>query len=911
MSRERRQNVSDPLRNLHEQLPAADLEQGYQEIEEAEVVDVSNLPARLREPVDPPAASPSPVDVVFADIEDARNQPSPVEPVAIEAELPPQAEVPAEEPDEDLALWQQAVEAAEGLELPTNAGSFDNRADEVSPLPPAKKLVIRSRRASLTNVPYLPLLDADDHHHEDAFSHILSEMGSAQPDEHTLISFTFRKNPNYRPEASQWINAVQNGEEVDKTPAALKGLGAFGKFIGFFFKLLTFTIRRILHEARGGEEAPRWNRGEEAPQQPFRLGDDDKEVIKQAKTKLKEHAHFDVALRVAAFSTVNEEETAVAAGSLEVLANNLAQGFSAVGTAKQSLKWQKADDEGIDALLGLMPYDSPGLVLGNAELSNIAHVPDETTWPHGVKIPRSGLKPITPRRMPHRILGNDLTPGNGLMTIGELTGSVEGEDTIGMKVSDLDKHLIAFGKTGTGKSALLVRIVMGIAAANYPLVVNDVHGQLAEDILFALCLHYPERLKDIVLLDIKDDDFPPAINPLDVSNAQEIPGSVSGVLNMLAGNGLFMQSNSPRAVKYARQALTALAWANLKLPNDLGFKLGLLHVPLFFSSSGEGSEFRQLVTELCPVHEVRETFDYDQGRFETLSEAQKVEHTDVVVRVFNSFNEQPTVRRMFSTYNKLDIPALISQRKIVLVKLSRFGGSDELSMMIARMILPAILGSIDQWGRKRDPRTGEYSGIGCRVIADEIGRLFKATQEIPDILAEARKFDLGMIMAGQFADQLETDIRDAVFMNTFSKLSLNQDQKKTAGFETSIGNEATPITTGNLSELNPFEGYGNVLTEGGVSGPFSFRTLPPPEITFGPKLDALVEQVREQSRDLIASSTADADAIYGQGGELLAKTAIPALQEVVRKQSAQAVQDLPDPVFENETDSSDEFTWGA
>ena len=481
-----------------------------------------------------------------------------------------------------------------------------------------------------------------------------------------------------------------------------------------------------------------------------------------------------------------------------------------------------------------------------------------------------------------------------------------------MKVSDLDKHMVIFGKTGTGKSDLMTRQALGMVAANYPVVVNDVHGPLANAILNYICMYYPQRLKDVVLLDIKDEDFPAAINPLDVSDPSAIGEQVDSVMNMLATSENFTKGGSPRAEDYARRALTALAWANLKLPPEA--KLGLLHIPLFFETAdkGDGAEFRHLVTELCPLQDIKAYFDYDLGRFEQLNEATKIEHTGVVVRTFTSFREKVAVRRMFATTNKLDIPKLISNRSILLVKLARFGTSDDLSMMIARMILPQLLGSIEQWGRKEDEETGEITGIGCRLVIDEFGRASKASNGIASVLAEGRKKDFGVLMGLQNASQIEDPVmRDAVFANTFSKVSLTQDPKKTSGIEVSIGNQQQPISPEDLGELNPFEGYGNILTsDSQITGPFSFRTLQLPKLERGEVLKERRMQARHQSRALIASSAQEADARYGVGGELLYSSVKDALQEAVTKNHAEAVVDLPPaPVFEDEG-GPEEFSWG-
>ncbi|WP_348240159.1 hypothetical protein, partial [Salmonella enterica] len=84
---------------------------------------------------------------------------------------------------------------------------------------------------------------------------------------------------------------------------------------------------------------------------------------------------------------------------------------------------------------------------------------------------------------------------------------------------------------------------------------------------------------------------------------------------------------------------------------------------------------------------------------------------------------------------------LVSENKIVLVKLARFSHQAQLGEFVGSLIVPWLLASMDDWGRKKDSETGQYVGTGCRVFVDEAPRLFRSPDSsVIKALAEARKW---------------------------------------------------------------------------------------------------------------------------------------------------------------------------
>jgi hypothetical protein len=428
---------------------------------------------------------------------------------------------------------------------------------------------------------------------------------------------------------------------------------------------------------------------------------------------------------------------------------------------------------------------------------------------------------------------------------------------------DSPSNLFLVGRSyiPTHNSKLMEWLIFGVAKADYPLVVIDPHGQLSEDILNALIINAPERMDDIVYVDLGDEEWPVAYNPLDVSSYEQIEPTVDSVQQMLERELSLSRDSAPRAVNYAVQALQALCEANLYL-RDPETKCTLLHIITFF----QDAEFRQAVINFCSNQTVRESFDPDYGLFEQYTDKQRVEIVQPIIRAFQPLGNSPSFAAVFSAgENRLHFTKLITEGKIVIVRLARYAHQAKIGEFIGSLILPYLLGSVAEWGRSRDPITREERGRGCRVFVDEAPTLLGPNSPVERILAEARKYDLGLIFAAQFLDQFDPRVVKETLGNTGSKLALALDPANAKQIALSIDASGSLVKASTISELPNFHFYANVLWPTGgaglsVSGPFSAACLPPLPSELSAEQIKLRQQVVERSRLLICNRRAEIDA---------------------------------------------------
>ncbi|WP_217924683.1 LAGLIDADG family homing endonuclease [Miltoncostaea oceani] len=427
---------------------------------------------------------------------------------------------------------------------------------------------------------------------------------------------------------------------------------------------------------------------------------------------------------------------------------------------------------------------------------------------------------------------------------------------------DSPSHLFLIGRSyvPTHNSVAMQWLVHGAIKANYPVVVVDPHGALGDDIVRNTILYAPERLEDLVIVDFSDEMWPVALNPLDITHKDQVEPTVGSVKEMLARQMSLSGDSAPRAVNFATQALSVMTEANL-YTSDPDTKLTLLHVPRFFADS----EFRQLLMNFCSNPSTRESFDPEQGLFEQLSDKQRIEYSAPIIRAFQPLSNSRSFANVFASgQNRLDFNRLVGEGKIIILKLSHFGGQGELASFVGSLSIPYLLQGMNSWGRTKDPDTGEYRGRGLRLFIDEAPTVCGPNSSAVTILAQARKWDLGLIAACQFPRQLDRSVEEEFYANTASKICLALDPQGVGGMARSLAGDSGLITSNDVVALPNYAAYQNILlsSEDGskyTSGVFAVQTLPPMDVVagrtepFGEKEKKILEQVRERSRALICN----------------------------------------------------------
>jgi hypothetical protein len=167
----------------------------------------------------------------------------------------------------------------------------------------------------------------------------------------------------------------------------------------------------------------------------------------------------------------------------------------------------------------------------------------------------------------------------------------------------------------------------------------------------------------------------------------------------------------------------------------------------------------------------------------------------------------------------------MDQKKILLINLSK-GKIGEinarlLGMVVVGKILMAALSRVD---------IPEEERVDFYLYLDEFQNV--TTNSIAQILSEARKYRLCLILANQFIGQLKEDISKAVFGNVGSLISFRVGSEDGEFLEKQF---APVFTQNDLVNVDNYNGFAKILVKNILTKPFNIQTYPPtqgnPEIS--------------------------------------------------------------------------------
>jgi CxxC-x17-CxxC domain-containing protein len=166
----------------------------------------------------------------------------------------------------------------------------------------------------------------------------------------------------------------------------------------------------------------------------------------------------------------------------------------------------------------------------------------------------------------------------------------------------------------------------------------------------------------------------------------------------------------------------------------------------------------------------------------------------------------------------------MDNRKILIMNLAKGRMGEDNSKLLGGMLITKIqLAAMERVDTPEKDREDFY------LYVDEFQNF--ATQSFANILSEARKYRLNLVVAHQYIEQLDEDyVRPAIFGNIGTIVVFRVGAKDAEFME----NEFMPtFTIQDLVNLTKFQIYLKLLIDGVSSNPFSANTLPPYAIKTG------------------------------------------------------------------------------
>ena len=367
-------------------------------------------------------------------------------------------------------------------------------------------------------------------------------------------------------------------------------------------------------------------------------------------------------------------------------------------------------------------------VLNSDELAGIFHFPNKMVETPGISWLRS-----------KQASASSLLPTEGLF-LG--TNRYRGENKdIFLKEKDRNRHIYIIGKTGTGKTELLKRMIIQDIEAGKGLCLIDPHDAV-EQILERIP---PERAEDVIYFDPSNLERPMGINLMEVNTEDEKHFVTNSIINLMYKlydpykTGIV----GPRFEHAIRNAMLTV----MSEPGNT-----FIEVVRCLTDS-------KYVQELLPKVKDPVVRRYWTDQIAQTSDFHKSETLDYIVSKFGRFVTNTMIRNIIGqSKSSFNFREVMDQGKILLISLAKGKIGEENSSFLGLIMVPRILmAAMSRQDVPEEERRDFY------LYVDEFQNF--ATPDFAQILSEARKYHLNLTVANQFVGQMEEEVKNAVFGN--------------------------------------------------------------------------------------------------------------------------------------------------
>jgi type IV secretory pathway TraG/TraD family ATPase VirD4 len=368
------------------------------------------------------------------------------------------------------------------------------------------------------------------------------------------------------------------------------------------------------------------------------------------------------------------------------------------------------------------------------------------------------------------------------------------KDLFGIKQEDRAFHTYILGKTGAGKSNLLITKILQDIKHKRGACVFDVHG----DLIKTVSLHVPNyRKQDLIYLNIPDGNLTFGYNPLKRVSYEKRSLVASAILDSF-------------------QKLWSGAWG-IKMEHILRYiLLTLLDQP----KANMRDIIRILQDEEYRKKCIKNVVNPDVKNF-WIKEYDKYGKNDVtpILNKVGAFLVHPTIKRLLiDNADSLSFRKIMDEKKILLVNISKGSLGVDVANILGSLLLSTLTSAafnrIDLEEDKRVP---------FHIYLDEFQNYTNKT--LTEMLSELRKFKVTLTLAHQYLHQLSDDIRYGVLGNVGTVICFRIGAVDAEYMLMEHYIEFLPLTLGDYVNMKNHHVYVKLMIDGKPSKPFSAITV--------------------------------------------------------------------------------------
>jgi hypothetical protein len=207
-----------------------------------------------------------------------------------------------------------------------------------------------------------------------------------------------------------------------------------------------------------------------------------------------------------------------------------------------------------------------------------------------------------------------------------------------------------------------------------------------------------------------------------------------------------------------------------------------------------------------------------QREYEGYNPRYRAEAIAPIQNKVGAFLADPLLRRILMTPEKpLRLRALMDQGKILLVNLSRGQLGSDTGALLGGLLVTSI--GLAAFSRAN---IAENSRRPFFLYIDEFQNF--TTLSIATMASELRKYRVGLVLAHQYLDQLELDVRHAVIGNAGTLISFRLGAHDASFIAKELAPKFEPLDLMNLAN---YDIYLKLMIDGTPSQPFSATTILP------------------------------------------------------------------------------------
>ena len=398
----------------------------------------------------------------------------------------------------------------------------------------------------------------------------------------------------------------------------------------------------------------------------------------------------------------------------------------------------------------------------------------------------------------------------------------------GIKAKDRTRHVYVIGKTGMGKSTLLENMAVQDIQNGNGMAFLDPHGGTAEKLLNYIPEH---RIKDVLYFAPFDLEHPISFNVLEDPGPDKRFLVVNGLMSVF--KKIWVDAWSARMEYILSNILLAL------LENPGSTMIGINRILA-------DKAYRKSVVDNVKDPAVKAFW---VNEFEKYGERYMQEAGAAIQNKIGQFISNPVIRNIIGQpKSSFDIRKIMDEGKIMIINLSKGRVGETNTNLIGSMLITKIY--LAAMSRADAPEKVLKTLPNFYLFVDEFQSF--ANESFANILSEARKYKLNLTIAHQYVEQMEEEVRAAVFGNVGSMIIFRIGPIDAEIFEKEF---APQFTAEDIVNLGSYQMYLRLMIDGIGSQPFSARSLPPiqePSVSFK-------NQAIENSRLQFTASREDAE----------------------------------------------------